>query len=96
MRPSEALERHRADIRRIVADNRACNPRVFGSVLRGVDGEGSDLDILVDTLEDTNLFHIGAILADLEELLGVRIDVVTSSGLPERFRAQVVAEALPV
>ncbi|MCX7381489.1 MAG: nucleotidyltransferase, partial [Alphaproteobacteria bacterium] len=37
MKPSEALERHRADIRRIVEANRACNPRVFGSVLHGED-----------------------------------------------------------
>lgn len=96
MRPSEALERHREDIRRIVAANRACNPRVFGSVLRGEDDEGSDLDILVDTLETTSLFDIGAIQDYLEELLGVRIDVLTPMGLPERFRARVLAEAQPV
>ena len=96
MRPSEALERHRADIRRIVADNRACNPRVFGSVLRGVDGEGSDLDILVDTIETTSLFDIAEIQIALESLLGVRIDVQTPMGLHERFRSRVIAEARSV
>lgn len=93
MRPSEALERHRADIRRIVAANRACNPRVFGSVLHGHDDEDSDLDILVDTLDDTNLFHLGAIQADLEDLLHVRVDVMTPLCLPERLRSRVIAEA---
>ena len=56
MKPSEALNRHRVDIRRIVAANKAVNPRVFGSVVRGEDAEGSDLDILVDPLPETSLF----------------------------------------
>ena len=48
MKPSIALEAHREDIRRIVESHRACNARVFGSVLRGEDAEGSDLDIIID------------------------------------------------
>ncbi len=96
MKPSEALERHREDIRRIVTANRACNPRVFGSVLHGEDNENSDLDILVDTLERTSLLDIGGIQDALEELLGVRIDVLTPMGLPQRFRDKVLAEAMPV
>ena len=96
MKPSEALERHRADIRRIVEANRACNPRVFGSVLHGDDDEDSDLDILVDTLERTSLMDIGGIQDALEELLGVRIDVLTPMSLPPRFRDKVLAEAKPV
>lgn len=96
MRPSEALERHRADIRRIVAANRACNPRVFGSVLHGEDDEDSDLDILVDTVENTNLFDLARIQGALEDLLCVKIDVRTPLDLHVRFRDRVVAEALPV
>ena len=96
MRPSEALERHRDDIRRVVAAHRARNPRVFGSVVHGEDDEDSDLDLLVDPEEDTNLFDIARIAGELEDLLGVKIDVLTPMGLPERFRARVIAEAQPV
>jgi predicted nucleotidyltransferase len=96
MRPSEALERHRADIRRIVEANRACNPRVFGSVLHGDDDEDSDLDILVDPLEGMSLFDISQIKLDLQDIMQVAVDVLTPRSLPEHLRMLVVAEAAPV
>ena len=48
MKPSLALQTNRAAIRTVVERHRACNARVFGSVLHGDDQEGSDLDILID------------------------------------------------
>jgi len=83
-------------IRVVVERHRACNARVFGSVLRGNDVEGSDLDLLVDPTSETTMFDIGAIRHELRKLLGVPVDVLTPNALPDRFRAQVVAEALPV
>lgn len=94
--PSEMLERHRDDIRRIVALHRTTNPRVFGSVRHGMDTDVSDLDLLVDPLPGTTLFDLGAIQMELEELIGVAVDVRTPGDLPERFRAEVLREALPV
>lgn len=47
MKPSAALERDREAIRRMVAAHRASNARILGSALNGLDGEGSDLDIIV-------------------------------------------------
>ena len=96
MRPSEVLHSHRVAIRRIVAAHRACNARVFGSVARGVDTDDSDLDILIDPTPETTLLDIGAIRFELAELLGIRVDVLTPKGLPEKFRDLVLAEALPV
>jgi uncharacterized protein len=75
-RPSFALTAHRNDIRRLVAANRAANARVFGSILRSDD---SDLDILVDALPGATLRDLGAIQVELEDLLGVPVDVVTPS-----------------
>ena len=49
MKPSEALQMHRDEIRRIVENNDARNPRVFGSVLHGDETDDSDLDLLVWT-----------------------------------------------
>lgn len=96
MKPSVALAAHREDIRRVVASHRACNARVFGSVIRGVDTDNSDLDILIDPTPDTTLFDIGAIRHELLQLLGVPVDVLTPKALPEKFRAAVLAEAIPV
>ena len=96
MKPSIALEQHRDAIRQIVARHHAVNTRVFGSVLRGSDGDDSDLDLLIDPTPDTTLFDIGAIRHELLQLLGVPVDVLTPKALPEKFRAAVLAEAKPV
>ena len=96
MKPSQALEMHRAAIRRVVESHRAANARVFGSVLLGQDTDSSDIDLLVDPTPDTTLFDIGAMRHELGQLLGVPVDVLTPNALPDRFRARVLAQARPV
>jgi predicted nucleotidyltransferase len=96
MKPSIAFQNHRATIRSVVERYRGKNARVFGSVLHGDDLDGSDLDILIDPTPDTTLFDIGAIRHELGKLLGVEVDVLTPNALPDKFRALVLAEALPV
>ena len=96
MKPSIAFEAQRAAIRSVVERHHARNPRVFGSVLHGNDLEGSDLDILIDPTPQTTLFDIGAIRHELFGLLGVPVDVLTPNAIPDKFRAQVIAEARPV
>ena len=96
MKPSEILRSYREDIRRVAERNRTCNPRVFGSVLRGDDADGSDLDLLVDPLPGTTLLDLGAIQIELEQVLGVAVDVLTPGDLPVKFRDRVLREAVPV
>jgi predicted nucleotidyltransferase len=96
MKPSTALQTNRAAIRIVVERHRACNARVFGSVLHGDDHEGSDLDILIDPTPETTMFDIGAIRHELLQLLGVNVDVLTPNALPDAFREKVVSEARPV
>jgi predicted nucleotidyltransferase len=96
MKPSEALRVHRTAIRRVVEAHRARNARVFGSVVHGDDTEDSDLDILIDPTPETTLLDIGAIRHELRNLLGTPVDVLTPKALPDKFRAAVLAEAVPV
>ncbi|MBC7858859.1 MAG: nucleotidyltransferase family protein [Burkholderiaceae bacterium] len=96
MKPSIIFERNRSAIREATGRFRAANPRVFGSVLHGTDEDGSDLDLLVDALPGATLFDLGGLQVELEDLLGVRVDLLTPGDLPVKFRKQVVAEALPV
>ena len=96
MRPSEALKRHRDAIRKIAESHRVRNVRVFGSVMRGTDREGSDLDLLVEPTDETTLFDIGAIRHELRQLLGFSVDVLTPKALPEKFRERVVEESVPI
>lgn len=96
MKPSVALQENRAVIRSVVERHRACNARVFGSVLRGEDREGSDLDILIDPTPNTTLMDVAKIQVELETLLGVSVDVLTPKALPDKFRGLVLAEAVLV
>ena len=96
MRPSLALAAHREAIRQVVAAPRGRSARVFGSVVHGNDIDGSDLDLLIDPTPETTLFDIGAIRHELLQLLEVPVDVLTPKALPKRFRAAVLAAAVPV
>jgi uncharacterized protein len=94
-RPSVLLDAHRADIRWLAGKHHADNVRVFGSAARGTDGPTSDLDLLVTFDEDASLIDHIELIQDLQELLGVGVDVVSDRGLRERDVA-VQAEAVPV
>lgn len=96
MRPSDALHRHREAIRGAIARSRTRNPRVFGSVLRGEDADGSDLDLLVDALPGTTLLDMAALQIELQEILGLPVDVLTPGDLPRRIRDRVLEEAQPL
>lgn len=96
MKPSAVLEKNREAIRAAVSRYRTTNPRVFGSVLHGEDTEDSDIDILVDALPGLTLFQLGGLQIELEELLGVKVDLLTPKELPQRIRARVLAEATAI
>lgn len=93
MKPSTALHLNRAAVRETVTRFHTTNPRIFGSVLKGADEEGSDLDLLVDALPGTTLFDLGGLQDELETLLGLRVDVLTPKDLPAKFRQKVLQEA---
>ena len=96
MKPSAALALKRVAVREATSRFRTANPRVFGSVAHGTDQDGSDLDLLVDALPGVTLFDLGGLQVELEELLGVSVDLVTPGDLPPRLRQRVLAEALPL
>ena len=96
MKPSEALASNRIAIRRVVEARRACNARVFGSVLHGRDIDGSDLDLLIDPTPETTLMEMAAIQGELQGLLGVTVDVLIPKALPDAFRGRVLSEAVTV
>ena len=96
LKPSVALERHRVAVREAAGRFRSANPRVFGSAAHGADEEGSDLNILVDALPGATLFDLGALQAELEDLLGVPVDLLTPGDLPPKLRKAILADAQPI
>jgi len=97
LRPSDRLREHRAEIARLVEQHGCSNPRVFGSTARGEDTPESDLDLLVNVPRGTRwALAAPALLAeDLEQLLGIHVDVVSEGGLKPKHAA-ILAEATPL
>lgn len=96
MKPSAAFEQNRDAIKAVIARYTVRNPRLFGSTATGTDCEGSDLDLLVDALPGTTLIDLCGLQIELEELLGIKVDVRTPFELHTRFRDKVLAEARPI
>jgi uncharacterized protein len=71
----------------------ATRVRVFGSWARGEARPGSDLDLIVDVPHGNTLFDLGGIKVDLEELLGIEVDVFTEGSLHRRLKQRILAEA---
>ena len=68
--------------------------RVFGSMARGDAGPHSDVDLLIEVGANPSAWFPGGLVADLEELLGRRVQVVTEGGLDELLRDRVLQEAV--
>lgn len=97
IKPSVALLSVNVDeIKRIVLANNGFNPRIFGSVLHGTDTEESDLDLLLDPKPEMTYFNIGAIMDEVQRLLGVPVDVATPDALPKSSRDRILREAKPL
>jgi len=95
MRFDELLEK-REDILAIAAKHGATNVRVFGSVVRDEAGEESDVDFLMDTPTGGGLLEHIALIQDLEELLGCRVDIGADAQLHRVIRDRVLREAKPL
>lgn len=92
----DELRSRRADILALAARHGARNVRVFGSAARGEAGEFSDIDLLVDLDPGRSLLDHVALVQDLEDLLGRRVEVVTGTALHWYIRDRVLAEAVPL
>jgi predicted nucleotidyltransferase len=92
----ELVEARRDEIKAIVARHHGRSVAVFGSVARGDERPGSDIDYLVELSQNARPFEILALGAELEEALGVKVDVGTPESLRERLRSEVLAEAVPL
>ena len=62
---------------------------MFGSVARGEDRPDSDVDLLADLPPGLSLFGLGRAEAELEAILGSRVDLIPAQDLKPGVRARV-------
>jgi predicted nucleotidyltransferase len=96
MKLRDDLKRYREQILEAAAANGARQIRLFGSVARGAEAEGSDVDFLVTLEPGRTLLDLARLELRLERLLGRRVDVVTEGSLQEPIRAAALREAVSV
>jgi len=96
MKPSQALANHREKVLALAARRGASNVRVFGSVVRGTDREDSDLDLLIDIAPGMSLYAYVGLQLDIEDALGVKVDVCTEDELHPRLKSRILGEARAV
>ena len=90
------VRKHRPEIKRVAKRHGISNLRVFGSVARGADGPGSDVDLLVDLGPDVSLFTLARLQRELEHVLGAPVDLVPSDGLKPGVQGAVRASQVPL
>lgn len=94
MKPSEKIQQHQQQIQQLAQQFGLTNLRIFGSVAKGQDTDTSDLDLIVDTSPTTTLFDICGLQIELEELLDLKVDVLTTQSLPQQFKTDVLQHAV--
>lgn len=92
----QLLRTKRKQILEIASRHGARKVRVFGSVVRGTAGRGSDVDFLVEMDEGRSLLDHSALILDLERLLKRPVDVASERGLRPSLRKEVLKDAIAI
>lgn len=90
------LSQHRVEILARARAHHVTNVRVFGSVARGTDDPGSDIDLLVDLDPGADLLDLAALDLELAELLAHPVDIVPARMLKPHVAPTALAEAVPL
>src|SRR5690242_18747628 len=96
MTTRELIRSKRSELMALAEKYGVSNIRLFGSALRGDDGPGSDIDLLVDMEEGRDLFDLGGFQYYASELLGRRVDVLTDGGIHHLIKDRIIGEARPL
>jgi len=96
MNVEKLLKEKREAVIALAAKHGAFRLRVFGSAARGEAGPESDIDLLVKMEEGRSLLDLSALTQDLQDLLGVKVDVVSEDGLYWLLRRRILKEAKPL
>ncbi|MCL6613061.1 MAG: nucleotidyltransferase family protein [Firmicutes bacterium] len=97
MKSLEEIKHLLAEVKPLLKDRyKVREVRLFGSFVRGEQTEESDLDVLVGFDQPVSLLDLAALEIFLNDLLGIRVDVVPQEDLREELRGYILKEALPL
>jgi predicted nucleotidyltransferase len=90
----DAIRERRSEILDRASQHGARNIRVFGSAARGDAGPASDVDLLVEMEPGRSLVDFVGLWQDLEDLLGLKVDLVSEGGISPYLREQILFVAV--
>ena len=67
---------------------------MFGSLARGEDRAGRDVGLLADFPPGLSLFRLGRLEADLEDILGTRVNLIPAADLKPDVRQRVGSDLI--
>lgn len=94
MNIAEIIKMRREEILEIAKKYGAENVRIFGSVPRGEANSKSDLDLLIELKSGRTILDIIAIKQDVEDLIGLKVDVVTTNSISPYIKDEVLKKAV--
>ncbi len=94
MNHKQIIQEKRLEILNIAKNYGASNIRIFGSVAREEANNNSDIDFLMDIESGKNLLDRIALIQDLEDLLGCKVDVAKPENLHESIKEKILKEAI--
>ncbi|HUZ79098.1 MAG TPA: nucleotidyltransferase family protein [Thermoplasmata archaeon] len=92
----DIIKPKREEMSKVLTRHKARNPKVFGSIARGEGTKDSDLDLLVEFDASASAFDQVALINDLEDVFGRRVDIAEPGGLHWLIRPQILFEAVSV
>jgi predicted nucleotidyltransferase len=90
----DAIRERRSEILDRASQHGARNVRVFGSTARGDGRPASDVDLLVEMEPGRSLLDFVGLWQELEDLLGLKVDLVSEGGISPYLREQILSEAI--
>ena len=89
----QRLNELRPEVLAVAHRHGASNLRIYGSIAKGQEHAGSDLDLLVDLAADQSLLGLISLRQELEDLLGCPVDVTEAETLHPLIHGEILEQA---
>lgn len=92
----DLLKKKRNEIVKIASHYGIQRIRLFGSAARNEEGPASDIDFLVLFERGRSLLDLIGFKQEMEDLLGIKVDVVSEKGVSPYLKDQIFGGAVPL
>ena len=80
----------------VLLRNGVIHAGIFGSFVRGERKKDSDIDILVEFKGRKSLFDLAGLEIELEDLLGIKVDLLTYNSIHPLLKDRIMKEEVAV